>query len=56
MLTVQIDTGIVGILNGAELSTAARAPGFLQFLPRGVVHAFGSVDTKPFEILSIAVK
>ena len=56
LLTVQIDTGIVGILNGADLSTGEREPGFLQFLPRGIVHAFGSVDTKPCEILSIAVK
>jgi quercetin dioxygenase-like cupin family protein len=56
LLTVQIESGIVGILNGTDLSTANREPGFMQFLPRGVVHAFGSVDTKPFGILSIAIK
>jgi quercetin dioxygenase-like cupin family protein len=56
LLTVQIDRATVGILNGTDMSVDEREPGFIQFLPRGVVHAYGSVDTKPFEILSIAVK
>jgi quercetin dioxygenase-like cupin family protein len=56
LLTVQIDRATVGILNGTDTSVDEREPGFVQFLPRGVVHAYGSVDAKPFEILSIAAK
>jgi len=33
---------------------AEREPGFIQYIPRGVVHSFGSVHSKPFEMLSIA--
>src|SRR5262249_30004598 len=39
LLTMQIDRATVGILNGGELSTAEREPGFIQFIPRGVLHA-----------------
>jgi quercetin dioxygenase-like cupin family protein len=56
LLTLQITRGTVEIVNGAERSTAAREPGFAQFLPRTVQHAFASGDTQPFEILSIAIK
>lgn len=56
LLTMQISGGKVDILNGVNRSTAEREPGFVQFLPRGFPHAFASVDTKAFEILSVAIK
>jgi quercetin dioxygenase-like cupin family protein len=56
LLTVQITAGTLEILVGSATTTAAREPGFVQFLPRGVDHSYRSVDSKPFELLSIAIK
>jgi quercetin dioxygenase-like cupin family protein len=56
LLTIQITRGRVEILNGAQRSTADREPGFVQFLPRNVQHAFASADTAPFELLSVSIK
>jgi quercetin dioxygenase-like cupin family protein len=56
LLTIQISAGNVDILNGAEHATRVREPGFVQFLPRNVQHAFASTDTKPFELLSVSIK
>jgi quercetin dioxygenase-like cupin family protein len=56
LLTIQITKGVVEIVNGNDTSTASREPGFVQFLPRNVTHAFASADTQPFEILSVAIK
>jgi quercetin dioxygenase-like cupin family protein len=56
LLTIQISPGAVEILTGSSTSSATRDPGFIQFLPRTVSHAFASADTKPFEILSVAIQ
>jgi quercetin dioxygenase-like cupin family protein len=56
LVTVQISEGQVEIVNGAGESTSTREPGFVQFLPRNVMHAFASADPKPFEILSVSIK
>lgn len=56
LLTVQLTPGIVEILVGAQKTSSERAPGFVQFLPRNVDHAYVSGDTKPFELLSVAIK
>src|SRR6266508_1032219 len=56
LLTIQISGGNVEIVNGSDRSSVDREPGFLQFLPRNVLHAFASADTQPFEILSISIK
>lgn len=56
LLTIQITRGKVDIQMGTEHQSADREPGFIQFLPRNVPHAYISQDTKPFELLSIAVK
>jgi hypothetical protein len=51
-----VTEGNVEILNGASKSTATCEPGFIQFLPRNITHAFASADTQSFEILSVAIK
>jgi quercetin dioxygenase-like cupin family protein len=56
LLTVQVTRGNVEIVNGPDRSTQEREPGFVQFLPRNVQHAYTNADTKPFELISIAVK
>lgn len=56
LLTIQITRGKVAITNGNEQSTLDREPGFVQFLPRNVPHAFANADTKPFELLSVSIK
>jgi quercetin dioxygenase-like cupin family protein len=56
LLTVQITAGRVEIVNGDQRSTAEREPGFVQFLPRNVAHAYISADAKPFELLSVSIK
>jgi quercetin dioxygenase-like cupin family protein len=56
LLTVQLTPGRVEIGMGAKKRTVACEPGFVQFLPRDVAHAYASADTKPFELLSVAIK
>lgn len=56
LLTVQLTPGRVEILLGSEKTSSEREPGFVQFLTRDVPHAYASVDTKPFELLSVAIK
>ncbi|HEY7292377.1 MAG TPA: cupin domain-containing protein [Vicinamibacterales bacterium] len=56
LLTIQVTGGRVEIVMGAERSTAEREPGFVQFVGRGVSHAYASADSKPFELLSVAFK
>lgn len=57
LLTIQISAGTVDVVNGAEHHAASvREPGFVQFLPRNVQHAYASADTKPFELLSVSIK
>ena len=56
LLTIQLSSGRVEIMNGADTTTAIREPGFVQFLMRDVPHAYASADTGSFELLSIAIK
>jgi quercetin dioxygenase-like cupin family protein len=56
LLTIQITKGNVDIQNGSSHTTALCEPGFVEFLPRNVAHAFGSADTSPFELLSVSIK
>ena len=56
LLTVQLTPGIVEILIGSQKTSSERAPGFVQFVPRNVDHAYVSGDTKPVELLSVAIK
>jgi quercetin dioxygenase-like cupin family protein len=56
LLTVQIAAGRLEILVGSEKTTAERAPGNVQFVPRDVQHAYASVDTKRLELLSVGIK
>lgn len=56
LLTVQISAGKIEILNGSDSTTGDRAPGFVQFLPRDVAHAYSSADRRTFELLSISLK
>jgi len=56
LLTVQVTAGRVEILIGSDKTSGAREPGFVQFLPREMPHAYLSADTKVFELLSVAIK
>jgi quercetin dioxygenase-like cupin family protein len=56
LLTIQITPGKVEIANGGERSTLDREPGFVQFVPRNVQHAYASADSQPFELLSVSIK
>ena len=56
LLTVQLTPGALEILIGSDRTTGERVPGFVQFLPRTVEHAFVSVDPKPFDLMSVTVK
>jgi quercetin dioxygenase-like cupin family protein len=56
LLTVQLTPGGVESQSGSEKTTAERTPGFVQFVPRGVQHAFASADKKPFEVASVTIK
>jgi hypothetical protein len=53
---VQITRGRVEVFDGSRKSTSAEAAGTVRFLPRGVPHAYASRDSRPFELLSIAIK
>jgi quercetin dioxygenase-like cupin family protein len=56
LLTVQISSGQLEMTIGPENTSGTRDAGFVQFLPRDVPHTYGSVDTKPFELLSVSIK
>src|SRR5262245_46475704 len=56
LLTVQLTPGAMDIAIGSNMTTGERTAGFVQFLPRGVEHAYVSRDTKPFELMSVAIK
>ena len=56
LITLQISSGRVEILDGDAKSTENREPGFTKFVPRDRQHAYASADAKPFEILSVAIK
>ena len=56
LVTVQISGGSVETSIGAQHALSYRDPGFVQFVPRNIQHSYASADTKPFEILSVAVK
>ncbi len=56
LLTIQISAGRVEILMDADKTTAERAPGFVQFVPRAIPHAYASADMKPIDLLSVAIK
>ena len=56
LVTVQLTPGRVEIVEGAARSDEQRAPGFVRFLTRGLSHSYASTDTKPFELLSVAIK
>lgn len=56
LLTIQVTRGNLEIAMGPDKTTQVREPGFVQFLPRNVPHAYASADTKVFEVVSIAVK
>jgi quercetin dioxygenase-like cupin family protein len=56
VLTVQITGGSVEMSIGPEHSLSYRDPGFVQFVPRNMQHAYASADDKPFELLSVSVK
>lgn len=56
LLTIQLTSGRVEMSIGSEKTMSGRGAGFIQFVPRNVPHAYASADTKPFEILSVAIK
>lgn len=56
LLTVQLEAGRLEILNGSERTTGNLEVGVVKFLSRGVEHSYGSVDTNPFDILSVSIK
>jgi len=56
LLTVQLTPGTVDIVIGSNKTTGERMAGFVQFLPRNIEHAYISADTKPFELMSVAIK
>ena len=56
LLTVQLTPGTMEIVIGSNRTTGERAAGLVQFLPRSVEHAYISTDTKPFELISVAIK
>jgi quercetin dioxygenase-like cupin family protein len=56
LLTVQVSPGRVEIVNGSNRSSEQREAGFVQFVARGLPHAYASADAQPFELLSIGIK
>ncbi|HMD37542.1 MAG TPA: hypothetical protein VKH42_21350 [Vicinamibacterales bacterium] len=56
LITLQLSSGRVEILDGETKTTEPREPGFTVFVPRDRQHAYASADDKPFEILSVAIK
>jgi len=56
LLTIQLTPGKLGVTIGTEHQTQERPGGYVHFLPRNLQHSYASEDTKPFELLSIAIK
>ena len=56
LLTIQLTPGKLGVTMGTEHQTQERPGGYVHFLPRNLQHSYASEDTKPFELLSIAIK
>lgn len=56
LLTVQITGGSMEMSIGPEHTLVYHDPGFVQFVPRNMQHSYASADTKPFELLSVAIK
>lgn len=56
LITVQITPGKIEMINGSSRMTRECEPGFVQFLPRNVPHAYASADDKAFELLSVSIK
>jgi quercetin dioxygenase-like cupin family protein len=56
LLTIQLTRGKMDITMGTEHQSQDREPGYVHFLPRNVQHAYASDDSKPFELISLAVK
>ena len=56
LLTIQLTPAKLGVTTGTEHQTQERTGGYVHFLPRNLPHAYANEDTKPFELLSIAIK
>jgi quercetin dioxygenase-like cupin family protein len=56
LLTIQLTPGRFDILLGQDRSGASQAAGSVKFLPRNVQHAYISIDSAPFDLLSISIK
>jgi quercetin dioxygenase-like cupin family protein len=56
LVTVQITPGRVAIIEASAQSDEERKAGFVKFLSRGVSHSYASTDTKPFQLISVAIK
>jgi quercetin dioxygenase-like cupin family protein len=56
LITVQVTAGRVEILTGSSRRTQDCEPGFVQFLPRNVAHAYANADPNPFDLLSVSIK
>jgi quercetin dioxygenase-like cupin family protein len=56
LVTVQLTEGKVQILVDSETTADSRPPGSVHFVPRGQQHAYGNVDSKVFELMSVAIK
>ncbi len=56
LLTIQLTPGKLDVTMGTQHQTQEREAGFVHFLPRNVQHAYANEDTKPFELISLAVK
>jgi quercetin dioxygenase-like cupin family protein len=56
LLTIQLTPGKLGVTMGTEHQTQERSGGYVHFLPRNIQHSYASEDSKPFELLSIAIR
>jgi quercetin dioxygenase-like cupin family protein len=56
LLTIQLTAGRMEMAIGSDKTTSGHGAGFLQFVPRNVQHAYASADTKPLELISVAIK
>jgi quercetin dioxygenase-like cupin family protein len=56
LLTIQLTPGSLEVQTGSARTTAARPVGFVEFLPRNLLHAYVSIDHQQFDILSVSIK